>query len=579
MKFLSQKNNLIIFCFLALIVFLVFGNALFNDFVYDDGYLIIENKFIKSFSSIKEILFSDVTITSPLNQASGYYRPVSMIFLMLVYKIWGLNPFGWHLMSVLLHLANTFLVFLLLTRISQNRNIAFLASVAFAVHPIHVEAVAPVYNSMGLLASFFSLASFLAFLKSDGFQKKHYMFLSMGLLLLGLFAKEEAVVLPVIFAVYDYYFIARFSRPNFFSRWQGHAGFVAATLFYIFMRTLVIEKGAALGLWDLQLTFNITPAANLFWHSLTVIKIFYYYILMLVFPFHLSAFHVIPATSSLSDVVTIFSIVVVFELIICALYVRRRQPLFSFFTLLFFISTSPVSNIIPIGGIFAERFMYFPSIAYCFLFALVTEGLYRKFKGTQEQTKRNMVMLIASAIVLLSAFKSAERNYVWRNNLVLWRDTVEKSPSSVVARLNLADTYFNKKLYKEALGQYQVALSLSNFKEFQVHNSIGKIYGLQEEYDLALREFQRTVALDNDFAEGYYNLGITYFYKNDMHSAAENFSRARDLDPEYPWSYYGLGLVLEQKREWVLAKEMYRKTLDLDPGHELARQAWENLFP
>jgi len=579
LKSLLQRNNLAVFFLLAAVIFLFYGNALFNDFVYDDGYLIIENKFIKSFAYLKEIFLSDVTITSPLSQASGYYRPVSMVFLMMIHKVWGLNPFGWHLTSILLHLMNTFLVYILLRRISQNTTLSLIAGVIFAVHPIHVEAVTPVYNSMGLLASFFSLGSFLAFINSEGFKKKEFTVLSVALLLLGLFAKEEVIVLPVIFVLYDFYFLSQFSWRNIVQRWKSYALFFGAAFFYMVMRVVVVEKGAALGLWDLNFTFNVIPSENFFWQVLTVIKVFYFYILLLILPFQLSAFHVITAASSLFDVVTIFSVVVVLELLICALYIRRKKPLLSFFVLMFFLSTLPVSNIIPIGGIFAERFMYFPSIAYCFLFAFVFERLYRKFEGVEEKTKRNAVILVGLAAVLIYAFKSAERNYTWRNNLVLWRDTVAKSPSSAVARLNLADTYFSKKLYNEALSEYQTALSLSNFKEFHVHNSIGKIYGLKEEYDLALKEFHKVIELNDRFVEGYYNLGITYFHKDDLHSAAVNFAQARDLDSQYPWSYYGLGLVLEKKGEPVLAKEMFRKTLDLDPDHELARMAWENLFP
>lgn len=629
MNFLYPKSNLPAFCLLALTVFLVFGNALFNDFVYDDGYLIIENKFIKSFSHLKEILLSDVTVTSPLSQASGYYRPVSMIFLMIVYQWWGLNPFGWHLTSVLIHFLNTFLVYLLLARLSQNRSISFLASLIFAVHPIHVEAVAPAYNSMGLLASFFSLTSFLAFIKAKGVEmvskpsdslpfaqspaglvgmvsqemrlsflpsslpspqvclrtrqgrenQKGYTFLSAGLLLLGLFAKEETIVLPVIFLLYDFYFISQFSWRNIFKKWKSYVLFFGMALFYLAMRLQVVEKDAALGLWDLNLAFNVTPATNLFWHLLTVIKIFYFYILVLILPFYLSAFHVITAVSSLADVVTVFSMVVIFELIVCALYLRQRAAVVSFLVLMFFVATLPVSNIVPIGGIFAERFMYLPSITYCFLLAFVGERLYRRFDRLTEKTRRNTVLLIGMAIVSVYALKSAERNYAWRNNLVLWRDTVAKSPGSAVARLNLADSYFSKKLYDEALGQYQAAMSLSHFKEFHVHNSIGKIYGLKQEYELALREFQKAIELNNRFVEGYYNLGITYFHKMDMHSASRYFAQARDLDPAYPWSYYGLGLVLEQKRQLSLAKEMFRKTLDLDPDHRLAQKALERLAP
>lgn len=236
------NNNFLVLALFFLVIGLVFANALFNDFAYDDHYLILENPFIRSFDSFKDILTKDVTLATPLQKASGYYRPVSMIFLMGLYQLWGINPFGLHLMNVFLHVFNTFFVFLIGCAIIKDRRIAILGGFIFAIHPIHVEAVAPIFNYMGLLASFFALASFYCFLKSEHLQKVFQSMLSIFFFSLGLLAKEEVIVLPFIFILHDLLFRDRScsSKNKYFL--ASYSWFFVSTLGYLFLRSQIIEQ-------------------------------------------------------------------------------------------------------------------------------------------------------------------------------------------------------------------------------------------------------------------------------------------------------------------------------------------------
>ncbi len=573
MKPILLKNWIIPFLIIGA-VFIVYGNALFNRFVYDDGYLIVNNDFIKDVRHIRTILTSDVTVTSPLGKASGYYRPMSMLFLMANYHLWGLNPFAFHFVSILIHALNSLLVFFIVCRFFNKRVFAFLCALIFAVHPVHVEAVTPIYNFMGILTSFFALLSFLFFLKSAGLKKMDQMLLSIFFYFLAVFSKEEALLLPVMFVLYDYLFVSAYRMKDILKT-RGYLSYGMVGLFYLFIRFLVVERPASLGLWDLNLSFNVLPAGNFFLHLLTVFKIITLYLILLFVPVDLSAFHLIRPISSIFSWESLVVLSIVSILILSFFYFRKKEPRLTFFIGFFFMTSFLVLNIIPIGGLFAERFMYLPSLTFCFIVSFVLKYFFDEYSNPK--ILQRILILGCVLIVFFLGLQTALRNYVWRTNISLWEDTVSKTPESFVAWVNLADSYFELQRYDEALKAYQASLPFASYKQFYVHNSIGKILGMKGQYDLALREFEQALAFNKNFAETYYNLGITWFNKSDMVQAKSYFTEAMKISENYPWSYYGMGLVLEREGRLIDAMTMFRYAVFLDPNFPLARQALERV--
>jgi len=573
MKPILLKNWIIPFLIIGS-VFIVYGNALFNRFVYDDGYLIVNNDFIKDARHIRTILTSDVTVTSPLGKASGYYRPMSMLFLMVNYHLFGLNPFAFHFVSILIHALNSLLVFFIVCRFFNQRVFAFFCALIFAVHPVHVEAVTPIYNFMGILTSFFALLSFLFFLKSAGLKKMDQMLLSIFFYFLAVFSKEEALLLPITFVLYDYLFLSAYRMKDILKT-RGYLGYGMVGLFYLFIRFLVVERPASLGLWDLNLSFNVLPAGNFFLHLLTVFKIITLYLILLFVPVDLSAFHLIRPISSIFSRESLIVVPIVLGLILSFFYFRKREPRLTFFIGFFFVMSFLVLNIIPIGGLFAERFMYLPSLTFCFIVSFVLKYFFDKHSNPK--ILQRVLILAFVLIVFPLGLQTALRNYVWRTNISLWEDTVLKTPESFVVRLNLADSYFESQRYDEALKAYQASLPFASYKQFYVHNSIGKILGMKGQYDLALREFEQALTFNKNFAETYYNLGITWFNKSDTGKAKSYFTEAMKISENYPWSYYGMGLVLEKEGRLIDAMTMFRYTVFLDPNFPLARQALERV--
>lgn len=576
---LSLENNRFCFLIFAVVILIVFGNVLFNGFVYDDHYLIKDNPYIKDFSYLGKVLSSDVAVVSSIEKPSGYYRPLSMLFLMVMYKLWGLDIFGLHLMTILIHLANTFLVFLLIKKISANVRLGFIASLLFAVHPIHVEAVAPIFNFMGILATFFSLSAFLAFVKSRKEKDKRFFVLSVFLFFCAVFSKEEAITLPAVFILYDLYFVSNFNWKVLLGRIKEYLWFLLPAGLYVAVRLAVMQKPAALGFWNLDLGFSVSPAKTFFLQIISTAKIFFDYLVLLVFPFKLSAYYLLADPLLLSGLQIFLSVFIVSGLIAYAFYSAKKQKLISFSISFFFISSFMISNLIPIGGLFAERFMYFPSVFYCVLLAVFFLWLFDLCKKYQTALIRLIPLLLLIFVVGLYAQATAARNYVWRNDIILWFDTAKKTPQSYRPFQYLGDAYVyhGASYYEKALVAYREALKRPGAPEIELRNSIGRVYGVMNKHDLALKEFKYALSLDNGSIVGYYDIGITYYFMGEYEKALSFFKAGQALDKDYFWLYYGIGLVYEKQSRIAEAKEMFQIALALRPDFKMAHDVLERL--
>jgi len=573
LNFLEEKNNRLIVALLVLMIFAVFGNALFNGFVYDDNYLIVHNSYLRDFSSLDKILLDDVTKATPYERASGYYRPVSMFYLLLSYQIWNVNAWGYHLFNIFIHCANALLVLLIIQMITQRKSMAMFAAYLFAVHPIHVEAVTPIYNFMGLLSSFFSLVAFYFFMTSEQLKRSKFICCSLIALFLGVFSKEEAFILPVIFLMYDYFFWAQGKISVLLKRMKYYVACFGVIGFYVLMRIFFIEKEAALGLWNVDIAFNMTAAANPLLGGLTVLKIYSLYIIKLVMPLNLSAFYFLTPVQSMASFDALVAICFISALSWLIMHHWRKNPLVSFFCVFFLISTIPFSNIIPIGGLFSDRFMYFPSIGYCALLGYCLITLKDYLVNNNYLILGRCIRMGGIVIVLLYATQTIIRNYAWRGDIALWRDTVKKVPGHQFPHLQLATALYANQDYGSALEEYKIALRMSHFKEFYVRNVIGKLYGILGQYDQAIKELTFAVNMNSQYVETYYNLGMSYFMKKNSKKAKDLFEQSLQIDADYPWSYYGLGLIYEQRGERAQARKMFQKALTINPRFLNAREA------
>jgi len=609
-----QKYNVGIAALLAAVIFLVFGNALFNKFTWDDGYLIVSNPYIKDAKFIPHLFFGDlIQSTTARDFESGYYRPLSMLWFMLDYHIWKLQAFGFHLTNILIHLGNSILVFFIIFKISQNRFLSVLTALFFAVHPIHVEAVVPIYNRMGIQAVLCMLAAFCAFLNAENFRRTGWLAVSLVFLFLGLLSKEDAIVLPFIILSYDYIFLSEFRFKNFLKRPKisFYGTCILICLVYLFIRSQNVEYRFFNPVSPELL--GVTLASNPFYHILTVVKIIGLYLYKAFWSFPLSPVYWIEPVTSWGDRGAVLSLLVSLVLLGWAHIRRSTEAVSSFFILLFFISILPASNILPIAEVytFRERFLYLPSLCICFFLALICHWVV--IKARRETNLKFIFYLVPGLLLAGMSVLTTISNYTWRNNLSLWRYAVKADPSSQLAHLNLGEAYwtlgripeaveeFNESLstprpqalssvyltklnlatiyidqggYEQALEELQEALVIIKrikLNPASTYDKLGLLYAKTGEPIKAEENFQQALTHNEQFLTTRYNLGVLYFSQGQYRQAEEQLRHALQ-DKDFLEAAYLLGLTLLTQDKKKEAQTMFEHALRIDPQDVLAQQ-------
>src|SRR5208283_1520047 len=191
----SRFSDLTLLAFLAVAAALPYSNTLRNGFVFDDDMQVVHNPYIRNFHYLAKIFTTQSASHFGVDMAN-YYRPLMNVGYLLCYQVFGPHPFGFHLVNVVLHAAVVCAVFLLTKRMFQNRNLALMAAVLFAIHPIHSEAVAWIAASADMELSLFYLLTFWFFLAGarpgGGFSYLAQLAMA-GSFVLAIFSKEPAV--------------------------------------------------------------------------------------------------------------------------------------------------------------------------------------------------------------------------------------------------------------------------------------------------------------------------------------------------------------------------------------------------
>jgi len=182
------------------------------------------------------------------------YRPVATLSYYIIHKAAGQNPFYYHLVSVVLHILNTLLVYWTARLVLRNPSAALIAGLLFACHPAQTEAVDCISYNEDLLACFFFLAAFIFYLKATPEDSKKTVFMfyigSLVCFLLGLLSKEMAITLPAVLLLYDLTLRARDRKSlspalilkTVKARVRLYAGYAAVSMFYLTLRFVLLTS-------------------------------------------------------------------------------------------------------------------------------------------------------------------------------------------------------------------------------------------------------------------------------------------------------------------------------------------------
>lgn len=529
-------------------------------FVYDDGAQIVGNQLIEQWHFVPHYFNIQVWAHVNPHLAGNYYRPIFMVWMRLIQALFGYHPFGWHLISVLMHVLATFFVFKLARRLSQRDDVATIAALIFGVHPAHIEAVAWVSGATESLFAILLIPSFLYFLDWRE-HKPNARAYSMLLYTLAIFSKETAVLMmPLVFAYAWIY--PREERPSIVQRfWKSllpALPYLTITLGYLYLRFLAL-KGMFHPVHPLDLRTDL----------LTIPSVLWFYLKMLFAPVGLSAFYDTPyvTSPSLRQFWLPFIIVSLAALALFYWWWKTRDRLVALASALLIFPLLPLMNLGVFfdGEIAHDRYLYTPSIGFAILIALLLIKLPSRVR-----------LITVSAITAVFVSLTIWQSLYWADNLVLYNRGVQIAPNNNLALNNLANEFESRHMYSEAIALYSKVLSRN--PNFYLSNyNLGYVLFESGQWDPAARFLWRAAALDPTDATTFYYLGQCEAKLGHLKEAEVVFHRAIDTDPRIIGPRFELAQIYKRQGRNKEALDYFRAELGKNPNDARARAEVEAL--
>jgi tetratricopeptide (TPR) repeat protein len=549
-----NKSSFSVIIFFILITIIIYTNSLFNPFIWDDLDLVYKNLLIRSFSNFRKIFVVDLFYKSGEIASSNFYRPIQNFSYMLDYHFFGLNPFGYHLSNIILHILNVILVYFLILFITRKRSAAFITGLLFAVHPVHTEAVTYISGRADLLVCLFMLLSITFFISYSRYRKSRkniFYLLSLFCFVLALLSKELAIIFPLVLLLYDFTF-----RKDIFSDLgvfiKRYVVFILIDLIYIILRLTKLQFNLGEGIY-------LTGHYSLYSRLIIFFHVFNIYFRILFLPLDLHMCRIFTLSLRILNPITFLCILSFLLSIVLLIYSYRKSKNIIFFSgVWYLIMLVPQSGLFyPINAFMADHFLYLPSIG----FFLIIGFLLSRY------CSRKILIIIVILIIGFYAPITVIRNYEWRNEEFFYKQIIERSPYCVDSYLNLGVYYRDRGLYKDAEKNFRKALSLK-YNAHLAHYYLADVFVRMQRYDEAIEELNTILEILPGFkrAEIYNNLGYIYQMKKDYNKAINNYRYSLEIKPEFDVARFNLvSIYLKQDQKEKTLSE-FEKILGLKEG-------------
>jgi tetratricopeptide (TPR) repeat protein len=556
-----------------------YAGTLSYQFVYDDRSQIVDNRFIKSWHYLPRYFTGHSWNHLYPHLLGNYYRPVFLIWSLVNYTLFGLNAFWWHLMAIALHVAATMFVYLLARRLLKDPLSALIAAMIFGLHPVHIEAVAWVSGATESLLAILLIPAFLSYLNwrgagdasaTESRRGRKWIVASLLLYFAAMFAKETALILPMLVFAFEWIYGPRGSRlRERFNRARQAlmraAPYLALTCVYLIIRALALS-GFSHAVTPLPKTTILLTWPSLMW----------FYVKLLFWPVGLSAFYDTPyvtAPGFSSFYLPCAAVIATgFALWACA----RRSKEVAFASALLLFPVLPLLNLSVFiqGEIAHDRYLYLPSIGFSMMAGLALRQI--KFGSARLLGQPALQIVTALALAALLGLGTAIQSLHWSNGLLLYYRGVTVAPNSDIAKNNLANEMVDRGMIEEAVNLYTQVLE-RNPEYWLANYNLGFAYYRMGMYEDAERQFTRALEINQTDADEFARLSLTQMKLDRLDHAEATMRRAIALRPEGPGYHYALGVILRKKGNWQGALDEFKAELINDPGQMAARDQIQDI--
>lgn len=572
---------------LASLLLFIYAPALHGPFALDDWRNITKNPSVHMTEVTPDALIRAAT---PTRNLSGR-RPVAFLTFAFDYRIHGPDPAGFRMTNMIILILSLPLALFLALQVSRSWHspaaafaIATAATLLWAANPLLTNGITYVVQRMTSLGALFSLAALASVLA--GLRGGRFHWYAAGVLFwaLALGTKETALTLPLVLALFLWLLPSRDRR---LSRGAG----------LLLLAGIAVSQG---GLLLLLVSTDLLPVQDFtHWERLLTqgrVILHYLSLWLLPLPSRMNLVHdFTPSVSLLKPLSTAGSLLAHLLLAGCAIWMRRKRPLFSFGILAFYLTQLVEGTFIPLALIFEHR-VYFPSyflsLAVADLLFLLFGGIFRGWGGRA---------LLAAAVVtaLFWGALTHQRNRTWAGPVTLWSDVVAKSPGNYIAHNNLGKAFLETERPTEAATSFTESIRLKpsyaearhNLAEalsrdgrhaealfaaeealrlkpdlYAAHRLRGKALFALGRYEEAVVSFRRALLLGLDLTGLYNNIGASYGAMGRHSEARDYYLRAIRIDPDYSLAHYNMALSALRLGRFEEAREAHRTLSGLNPA-------------
>jgi protein O-mannosyl-transferase len=543
----SGNRNTIWICIglIAVNLFIYAGVWSFDFVNYDDpGYF--DNSYVGAGLTWQGVSWA-------LRTGSMYnWHPLTWLSYMLDVQLFGLHPAVLHTTNLLIHIANTLLLFIVLYQMTGMAGRSSFVAAMFAAHPLHVESVAWISERKDVLSTLFWMLTLLAYVWYVRQPRANRYLLLFGCLALGLMAKPMLVTLPFVLLLLDFWPLRR---------WQpGEKSTSAVRLVVEKVPLVALSAASSVVTFMVQKESGAVARLDLFPMSQRLQNMFIAYaeyIGKMLWPSRLSAFYVYYSEMPAWWTIAALALIIVSVLAIKA---AGKYPFVPVGWFWYLGTLVPVIGLVQVGlQSMADRYTYVPSIG---LFIVVAWGLP---EISAIRPYRNTLLPPAAGLALfLCAVTARAQTQYWSNTQVLWDHALEVTSNNYVAQNNLGG--FLKEIGKpaDALPHYQEAVRLKP-DYADAHNNMGTVLAALGKPEQAIESYNEALRLDPELAAGHQNLGIAMENLGRLDEARAHLSEAIRLKPDFANAHNGLASLFFRQGKIDEAIAEYSEAVRLRP--------------
>ncbi|XP_039221114.1 protein O-mannosyl-transferase TMTC3 isoform X1 [Crotalus tigris] len=603
MAYVSPKEFALIFGVVAA----CYWNSLFCGFVFDDVSAILDNKDLHPSAPIKNLFLNDFWGT-PMSEERSHksYRPFTVFTFRLNYLFSELNAISYHFLNIIFH-AIVCIIFLKVCKLFLDSKSSLVASLLFAVHPIHTEAVTGVVGRAELLSSIFFLAAFLSYTRSRGPENTIVwtpIAATVFLVAVATLCKEQGVTVVGICCVYEVFIAQGYTLPvlwyTVLQILQGKGSIpycmlqmllklivlMFSTLLLVVIRVQIIQSQLPVFTrFDNPAAVSPSPVRQLTFSYLLPVNAW-----LLLNPSELCCdwtMGTIPLVESILDVrniatVTFFCFLgtlVVFSL----WYPGDSSKTVLMALCLIILPFIPASNLFfPVGFVVAERVLYVPSMGFCMLIAHGWKKL------SSNSTLRKLSWICLSLVLFIHALKTLQRNWDWESEYTLFMSALKVNKNNAKLWNNVGHALENEKNFERALRFFIQATQVQP-DDIGAHMNVGRTYKNlnrtreAEESYLVAKSLMPQIIPGKKYAARvapnhlnvYINLAnLIRANESRLEEADQLYRQAISMRPDFKQAYISRGELLLKMNKPLQAKEAYLRALELDRSNA---DLWYNL--